>query len=268
MTPRELLATAHTRLSGTPLLIMLDVDGTLAPIVSRPELARIPDETMTALRSLAASPGVHVSLVSGRSAADAHRLGAVPGIWVIGNHGIEMRHPDGHVEVDAVVSAFAPAIAEAVRRLRDRVGAIDGVIVEDKKWTISVHYRLVAEDRVPEILANAAAVAKELGLRELEGKKIAELRPPAEVHKGSASVRLAERLGALDANASLLFAGDDRTDEDAFRALRSRQPRAVTIRILPGGERERSFETSGEFVLRDPDEMRELLEELARKRAA
>jgi trehalose 6-phosphate phosphatase len=96
-----------------------------------------------------------------------------------------------------------------------------------------------------------------------DGKEIVEVRPVAQVDKGTAVVMLGERLHAFDDPASIVFAGDDRTDEDAFRALRARSPRAVTIRVDESGE----DTTAAEIRLRDPAAVHEFLEWLAARRA-
>jgi trehalose 6-phosphate phosphatase len=105
-------------------------------------------------------------------------------------------------------------------------------------------------------------VAARNGLRVSEGKKVLEVRPPLTVHKGTAIQDLARQLGALDAGASLFFAGDDTTDEDAFRLLRVCCPDAVTLQV--GGR----SDTAAEFSRSSPDDVRTLLERIAREHTA
>ena len=245
------------RLSGTPLLVLLDVDGTLAPIAPRPEEAAVPPETRRAVAALASRPGTHVALVSGRSAADARRLVAVSSVHAIGNHGCEVMGPDGDVVVDPAVAPYRDALALVARALEPLLAEVPGVLLEDKVWTLSVHYRLADPGIVPRLRGVVADVAARHGLPITEGKKVLEVRPPVTVDKGTAVLALAERIGALGDGASLLYAGDDTTDEDAFRRLRARTPRAVTVRVAAGGS---APATAAEFVVRDPAEMRELLE--------
>ncbi|HVE78398.1 MAG TPA: trehalose-phosphatase [Gemmatimonadaceae bacterium] len=251
------------RLDGTPLVLLLDIDGTLAPIVSRPELAEVPPETRRALASLAASPAVHVGVVSGRGAGDARRLAGLTHGWVIGNHGLETIAPDGEETVDRQVAPFRPGLAKAARALERLLAAVPGVTVEDKIWSHSVHYRLADPAVVPRVRRAVEDVAREHGLRVTTGKLIFELRAPVKVDKGTAVVALADRLGGLEPSASLVFAGDDVSDEDAFRLLRVRVPHAITVRI--GAE---PPETAAEFRLPDPAAMRVLLERLAEARRA
>jgi trehalose 6-phosphate phosphatase len=243
------------RLDGSPLVLLLDIDGTLSPIAPRPELAIVPRETRRILDDLAAVPGVSVVFVTGRSAADGRRLTGVDAAWVIGNHGMEVAPPRKEPSARADVAPFEPRVAEAVAKLAviaDERGW-SGVIVEDKRLTLSVHYRLADERIAPEIVSEVQRVAADLGLRVTLGKAVIELRPPIAVDKGTAALELIESLGARNAASSILAAGDDRTDEDLFRVLRRAHARAITVRV---GD---LSETEAEFSVSDTAEMHELL---------
>jgi len=259
------IAVADDRLDGTPLAVLLDVDGTLAPIAPTPEQAVVPDDTRETLRRLAAMPGVVLALVSGRSAADAWRMAGVEGAWVIGNHGFELRTPDGQLSPVDVVRPYEDKIAEAAHQLSAVEPVVPGAIVENKRWTMSVHYRLVDPSEVDALIERAHDVARTLGLRVTEGKKIVELRPPVDVNKGTASLSLAEHVGAARPEASLLYAGDDRTDEDAIAVLREHIPRAVTVHVT--GANERLGGTRAEVVLNSTDEVREVLDLIVARRS-
>ena len=254
------------RLDGVPCVILLDVDGTLAPIAARPEHAEVPEETKAALRRLIASPGVTVALVSGRSAADAARLGGVEGVWVIGNHGIECRDPDGRVDASALARPFENNVAAAARALAPLETSLSGVIIENKRWTLSIHYRQLESPGLHTLAREVAAVAEQNGLVVRDGKKVIELRPPAAVDKGTAAVSFAERVGALRESGAVFYAGDDRTDEDAFRALRARSRSAVTVRVLSSDEGAEQPATEAEFALASTEELRELLIAIGERR--
>ena len=262
------------RLSGTPLVVLLDVDGTLAPIAPRPEDAAVPPETRKVVAVLASRPGTHVGLVSGRAAADARRLVSVSDVYAIGNHGCEVISPNGELAIDPAVAPYRDALAQVARALAPRLADVAGVLLEDKTWTLSIHYRLADPGIVPRLRGVVADVAARYGLPVTEGKMVLEVRPPVSVDKGTAVLALAARLGATNGTASLLYAGDDRTDEDAFRRLREMLPDAVTVRVASSGRSAKDQqdapppETSAEFVVRDPVEMRELLEWLAAMRRA
>jgi trehalose-phosphatase len=245
------------RLSGTPLVLLLDVDGTLAPIAPRPSDATVPRVARDAIQTLARTEGVIVGLVSGRAAADVRQLVAIDPVWVIGNHGAEVISPDGHETVEPRVAAFEAVITAARQALE-----ASGVAVENKRWTLTVHYRNADPEQVPALRENVSRVAATHGLVTVAGKKVLELRPPVAVNKGTAVLALAERVGGLEPNASLLYAGDDATDEDAFVALRSRAPCAVTLHVDGEGSRE----TFAEYIVSDPMEMASLLAWLAELR--
>jgi trehalose 6-phosphate phosphatase len=238
---------------------MLDIDGTLAPLQPRPEDAFVPEATRQAVVALAGSPDVHVALVTGRAAADGRRLAGIDGVWVIGNHGIEAISPTGEVVVDASAAPYRDYIAAAVEELAMLVGSIPGVRVEDKVWTLSVHHRLADPAVEPQVRQTMDEVAHKHGLRLIRGKKIFELRPPIHVHKGTAVVELSRLLAGQGLAASLFYAGDDRTDEDAFRALRSTAPHAVTVRV-GGSMDDQTAATAAEFTVPDEAALREILE--------
>ena len=248
------------RLDGSPLAVMLDIDGTISAIAPRPQDAVVPEPTRAALRQLAKLSGVTLALVSGRSAQDAWDVAGVDRAWVIGNHGLELRAPNGEVTMPVDVHAYESAIVEAANRLSSVTEHVSGAMVENKRWTLSLHYRLAEPNEVTSLITRAREIASALGLRVTEGKKIVELRPPVEVNKGTATVTLAERVGAFREGGSAMYAGDDRTDEDAFVALRARNPRGVTIRIATSERDARPIETHAEFVLASPDELRRALE--------
>jgi trehalose 6-phosphate phosphatase len=180
--------------------LILDLDGTLAPIVARPELAEIPEETRAELRRLAGRY-LLVACLSGRAGSDARRLVGVPGIEVVGNHGLELA-PDAPSHA-AHIAAFSAEVA---------------LPVEDKGLSLSYHYR-EAEDQAAaraelEGVAERAAAA---GLVPRWGRKVLEIRPPVDADKGTAVRTLLARSGARRG----LYAGDDATDLDGFAGLRA-----------------------------------------------
>lgn len=251
------------RLDGVPLVVMLDVDGTLAPIAPRPQDATVPAETRRTLAAIAALDDVRVALVSGRAAADARRMVSVSNVWVIGNHGFEVVSPDGEEMVDADLAPWRVAVAQVARRLAPLVAPVPGVILEDKVWTLSVHYRLADGAVVPRLREAVQQIAAGMGLRATDGKMVIEVRPPVRVDKGTAVLHLGAELGGLGGSGSLVFIGDDRTDEDAFRALRMRSLAAVTVRVMPEAD---DAATSAEFAVRDPAEVQEFLQWLLARR--
>jgi trehalose-phosphatase len=257
--PAALSELLGTRLDGDPLLLLFDVDGTLAPIAPRPEEALVSDAMRESLAALVALPRTHVAIVSGRGAPDARRIVGVPGVWIIGNHGIEISSPEGVVEIEPSVKAHGGALADAAAELRDVARSVKGARLEDKRWSLALHFRL-AEPRTEPLLRHSAdAIALRHGLRRTDGKQVLELRAPVPVDKGTAALALATRLGASE-QGSVLYAGDDQTDEDAFRRLREHTARSVTVRVSDG-----ETPTAAEFVVSGPDSLRPVLEWLRSK---
>jgi trehalose-phosphatase len=263
--PDTLIAAASSRLDGSPLVLLLDIDGTLAPIAPRPELAVVPTATKQVLQRLAEIPDVEVVMITGRTAEDARRMVDIPGTWTIGNHGLELTTPGGETFTSTELRRFEPKVLEAQQMLGAIVRATPGAILENKRWSLTVHYRMAEPDLMPALFERSVAVAKQLGFRVTEGKMVVELRPDIAVDKGTAAVALAERLDATRDSASLFSAGDDRTDEDTFRALRELNPRAVTVRIKGAGD-DVSVPTAAEFLLATTDDLRRVLDWLAARR--
>jgi trehalose 6-phosphate phosphatase len=238
-------------------VLLLDFDGTLAPIVSRPELAAIPAETRAALDRLLARPGVEAAVVSGRGMPDARERAALPGITYAGNHGMEIEGPGIH-RVHPGAAAARPLLERVVAEVERSLADVEGAFVEDKGLTLSVHYRLApggAEGRVRDAVGRA--VAGDPALRLTEGKKVLEVRPRVEWDKGRAVLFLLEQLRP-PAGSPVLYLGDDTTDEDAFRALEEwgGAGEGVLVAESPRATAARSW-------LRSPEEVGAVFEALA-----
>ena len=198
--------------------LLFDVDGTLAPIVERAEQAEVPAETRELVRRLAERYAL-VACVSGRRAVDARDVVGIEGLTYIGNHGYEVLEPG---RSDPVVSQAAAARAErpaAFVRGLDWAGLSElGVRLENKGAIQALHWRGAADEATAEARLRALAGEAQLaGLVPRWGRKVLELRPVAGIDKGSAVHRLLLERAPL---AAALYAGDDRTDLDAFRAVR------------------------------------------------
>jgi trehalose 6-phosphate phosphatase len=182
-------------------LLAFDYDGTLAPIVDDPGSAELRPRTRTLLAAVAAL--YPVTIISGRAQADvARRFRGVGVASVVGNHGIESWHKAGRS--GAEVHGWLPAIAAAA-------APIKGVVVEDKTFSVAVHYRASREKKKARaaILRAAASVA---GIRVIPGKQVINILPLDAPHKGIALERERHRLRCDTA----VYVGDDTTDEDVF----------------------------------------------------
>jgi trehalose-phosphatase len=267
--PLPLTPAIIQRLSGSPFVALLDIDGTLSPIAQRHDEAIVPDETRRVVAELVAQPDAIVVAVSGRAADDAARMLDVPGTWIIGNHGLETGAPYELPRPRPELARFAPMMAEALNRCRALAATHAGVVVEDKRLTLSVHYRLADPATVAEVVSESRQIADGLGLRTTPGRRVVEIRPPIDVDKGTASVDLIRRVGAMSDDASVFCAGDDRTDEDMFWRVRSASPRAVTVRVLNDDDAPNAradYASSAELTVPDPDALRAMLAAIVERR--
>ena len=167
------------RLAGRPLLLLFDVDGTLAPIVAHPTLAHVPDARVASLQSLvdeAGRNGRSRLRTSGTRRASDWSASSASG--PSGNHGAEIIDPNGDITVDPEVSRYAESMARTAQTLEPLLSPIRGVMLENKTWTLSVHYRAANERVVPRLRGVVEGVATEHGLSVTEGKKVLEIRPP------------------------------------------------------------------------------------------
>jgi trehalose-phosphatase len=200
----------------------------LAPIVDRPDQAVLPDATFRALRALLQIPGVTIAIVSGRSLDDVKSRIGIDGLIYSGNHGLEIEGPDTWF-----VHPRALALSDRLYRIVDQVAAaaisLDGVEIEWKRLTASVHYRRAsafARREILEILRDSP-LARDRRFTIREGKKVYEIRPRVSWNKGDAVRLIQERQNLRDA--LVIVAGDDATDEDAFRVFDD----AITICVAP-----------------------------------
>jgi alpha,alpha-trehalase len=201
--------------------IFLDYDGTLTPIVARPELAVL-DAAMRA-RLAELTDLCPVAIISGRDRADVEGLVGVQNLVYAGSHGFDIAGPGGLRREYEAAAKFVPALEEAEKQLQNLLQDIDGVIVERKRYAIAVHYRLVADGDVAGVEQAFDSVLKEVGdLRRTAGKKVFEMRPRLEWDKGTAVLWLLGELGLDRPDILPVYIGDDETDEDAFTALAGR----------------------------------------------
>lgn len=245
------------RVTGRPLALLLDFDGTLAPIAPSPDLAVLPDPVRETLHRLAGRRDLLIAVISGRALDDIrHRVG-VDGFVYAGNHGLEMT-ADGVVWTLPEAESSRPAIADLCRRLQERLERVTGVLVEDKGLTASVHFRQTPLPQVEEVrmaVLEEAARIPQLAVR--AGRQVLEIWPGVTWDKGRAAAAILERaFGAQwPSRAAVVYIGDDRTDEDAFMVL---PDPAVTVKV--GSP---TYDTAARYVARDVDEVERFLEMLA-----
>lgn len=249
------------RLGSRRPAFFLDYDGTLTPIVDRPDLARLAPEMRETLARLAQV--CTVAVVSGRGLEDVRRLVAAPELIYAGSHGFEIAGPEGLSIRSEKGTEYLPALDEMEARLQARLQPVRGALVERKRFSIAVHYRLVDPDDQPQIEAAVkAALQAHPGFRKGLGKKVYEIQPDIDWHKGRAVRWLIEAL-ELDLAATLpIYIGDDVTDEDAFRALADD---GLGILVRDGsGETQ---ETAAAYALDSPGEVRAFFDRILERLA-
>ncbi len=205
-------------LDGPDLCIFLDYDGTLTPIVERPEDAVLDPEMRRRLQAVAAR--FRTAVISGRGLDDLVGRVGVDDIFYAASHGFELRHPSGAERANEAAEAAAARLDELVARLEAGLGGTAGIQLEHKRFGLAVHYRRAAADagaRVEQSVRAAAADFPELALK--TGKKVFEFVPALDWDKGKALEYILEASGLGRGTAYPVFLGDDVTDEDAFRAI-------------------------------------------------
>jgi alpha,alpha-trehalase len=232
------------------IAVFLDYDGTLTPIVDTPDKAILSPQTRDVLIEL--SKKCVVGIISGRDMKNVKTLVGIDSLIYAGSHGFEITGPREFKESSSKGIAFLPALDQAQKVLEEAISQIKGVLVERKKFAIAVHYRLADPADVPEI-EHAVDKVNSLhqDLRKAYGKKVFELQPNIDWHKGKALLYLLEALGLDKENVLSLYIGDDVTDEDAFRALENKGI-GIVVWDTP-------FPTAAKYSLKNTDEVRTFL---------
>jgi len=235
------------------VLLCFDYDGTLTPIVATPEAALLTEETRDLLRSLSRHPRYRLAIVSGRALREIRSMVGIDGLIYAGNHGLEL---DGNSLrfIHPAARSARPAIEESARQLHRALDGIAGVRIEDKDLSLSIHFRQVKPedlDRTLGIIRGITHGPVERGeVKITDGKKVIEIRPPVDWDKGKIVNRLEYEISRAEDAGTLLtiYTGDDRTDEDAFRAIGDS---GVTIRV--GGA---NVQSSARYYLEDVPRVR------------
>ncbi|MBO6938489.1 MAG: trehalose-phosphatase [Deltaproteobacteria bacterium] len=213
MTRRDPLAGLKRRFATLPrpVLLGLDVDGTLARIVRDPSKARVPDGTQTVLRKLAKRDDYRVALITGRDLPALKRMARVPGAWRAVEHGGRIVRPGERARAPKLTAEEKAKLDAFTQWASQGSGH-----VEHKARSVALHVRRLGADTARERLAAAKKVAKESGLIAREGRAVLE----AELESGDKGVALT-KLHELTGAESVFFAGDDLTDLPAIRYAKS-----------------------------------------------
>ncbi|KAM0871255.1 hypothetical protein ACQ4PT_039499 [Festuca glaucescens] len=257
--------------SGKQIVMFLDYDGTLSPIVEDPDSAVMTDEMREAVRGVA--DHFPTAIVSGRGRDKVFNFVRLAELYYAGSHGMDIQGPTAdsnhHLntpskgeEARSVLcqpaSEFLPMIGEVHDLLVAKMASIPGAMVENNKFCLSVHFRCVDEKKWGTLAEQVRSVLREYPrLRLTQGRKVLEIRPVIKWDKGRALEFLLGALGFADrADVFPIYIGDDRTDEDAFKVLRSRgQGAGILVTRFPK-------DTLASFSLRDPAEVKDFLRKL------
>ncbi len=246
-------------LTSASMGLLTDIDGTISKIAPSPSEARVSEVCRDSL-SLLSKHLPLVAAVSGRPAAEARRMVGVEGMVYVGNHGLD-RWEGGGVRLAAGAEGYPAVIADVLSDLKQTL-FIDGLLVENKGVTASLHYRRCGDHSAARkaILAAVEGLAGARNLKVTEGRMVIELRPPLEIDKGSAVCSLIRERGLEAA----VYLGDDSTDADVFRAFHERDAgfRGLGVGVV-SAETPDAVVENADFVLQGVSEVGQFLRQLA-----
>jgi alpha,alpha-trehalase len=233
--------------------VFLDYDGTLTPIVDSPDQAVLSDPMRDRVIQLAEV--CTVAVISGRDLKDVQKMVGIDNIFYAGSHGFDIAGPKGKEAEFQQGKGFLPALDEAEEKLRGRLDKIQGALLERKKFSIAVHYRKVKDQEAGRVEEAVDEVLGQLPrLRKSYGKKVYELQPKIDWHKGKALLWVLDELNLNRPDVLPFYLGDDTTDEDAFKAIKDR---GIGIVVM-----EKPRPTEARYSLKNPEEAGKFLEAL------
>jgi len=239
------------------IALFLDYDGTLTPIVDRPEDALLSSDMRDTLEKIGQC--CPVAIISGRDLRDVRARVGIGELYYAGSHGFDISGPQGHM-VHQKGADSLPALASAENTLRRELEKVPGALVERKKFAVAIHYRKVEGCAIPRL---EQAVDRVLGnhpyLRKSTGKKIFELQPNIDWNKGKALLWLLETLNLDRPDVEPIYIGDDTTDEDAFAVLKHHKGIGIIVMEEPRP-------TAARYALRDTYDVQAFLKKLVKNR--
>ncbi|XP_071711497.1 probable trehalose-phosphate phosphatase J [Rutidosis leptorrhynchoides] len=249
---------------GKQIVMFLDYDGTLSPIVDDPDRAYMSDAMRATVRKLAGC--FPTAIVSGRCRDKVYNFVKLAELYYAGSHGMDIRGPSKGSKYKKSppsvlcqpASEYLPMIDEVYGLLMEKTKSTAGAKVENNKFCLSVHFRCVDEKKWSELAANVRSVLKDYPkLRLSQGRKVLEIRPTIKWDKGKALEFLLESLGYANCTDVFpIYIGDDRTDEDAFKVLRERgQGFGILVSKMPK-------DTNASYSLQEPSEVMDFLQRL------
>ncbi|MFZ2331098.1 MAG: trehalose-phosphatase [Atribacterota bacterium] len=237
------------------MTFFLDYDGTLTPIVESPELAILSPDMKKIVEDLAR---IHtVAIVSGRMREDVQNLVGIEGIFYAGSHGFDIEGPGGFNMIQKEAKKTIPLISLIINQLKEKLNNIDGVLIEEKKFSVAVHYRKVKKliylPLIEEVVNNIIQKYNELRL--LKGKKVFEILPNIDWDKGKAVRWIMNALDITWKSTAVFYIGDDTTDEYAFRKIITRGTAIIVSDEL-------SKTSASDFQLKSPEKVKDFFEQV------
>ena len=199
------------------MALLLDYDGTLAPIAGHPDLAIIRPEAKSVLQRLSNISDVYIAIISGRNVNNVKQMVGIEGITYAGNHGLEILHPDGTKFVHPMPTEFHDRVGELLRQLQESV-CKDGAWVENKGALLTFHFRETPSHLRSRLAEEAKRLIEEAGFKAGKAHCAIEAKPPVQWNKGRASIYILRTAFGVDwsERIRIIYAGDDTTDEDAM----------------------------------------------------
>jgi trehalose-phosphatase len=232
------------------IFLALDYDGTIVPISKSPREAVLPQKTKDVIMRLIKRPRISLVIVTGRQMEDIKGIVGIEEIDYIANHGFEMLC-GGRYWVHPKVKEYSVVLEEFLDYFKEVVGGIDGLLIEKKRYTLSLHYRNIKEGSLERVRKGVFdSISRYKGLLSLNtGKRVFEIRPDLKWDKGKAVLRL---IGLIykESEPLRIYMGDDRTDEDVFRILKDED-----ISIFVG----QGLDAGARYFVRDVNEVIEFL---------
>jgi len=256
----EWTAIARRLKTADHVLLLVDYDGTLTPIVDRPELAVLDHDTKKLLQKLSRNRHYTIGIISGRALSDLKSKIGLDDLIYAGNHGLEIEGL-GSSFLEPVAAEMQPLLDMLHKALSATMKGIRGVFIENKGLTLSVHYRMAEDKEEVKVKDAFHRVTHPLDLtgkiKITQGKKVYEIRPPVDWNKGKAVAWLVAKLKDSSRKRRILplYLGDDLTDEDAFKLIN----KIGGISIIIGSD---SPNSEARYFLKSPEEVTELLEML------
>jgi trehalose-phosphatase len=247
---------SHGGKTPAGIALFLDFDGTLTPLRKDPSQCFVSHGLKERLRILAGCSEICMAILSGRALADVRKRVGIARIIYGGSHGLDIAMA-GFRFTDSAAKKAMSLIARAKRMLEVALIPYEGVRLEDKKYTLSLHFRCARNEDISPVKRvfslTVAEFVRNGQLRVIKGKKVLELAPAASWDKGRAALMILDLVGE---NLLPIMIGDDVTDESAFNALAGM---GVTIRVG------RSAKTAAQYYLKNQGEVEKFLKDLSER---